>query len=68
MGDDAFVMPFGKYKGQTLDHIARTNEGLLYLDWAIGEFGEGYVKEAIEDYLDDPVISLELGDLLNNGE
>ena len=29
------VMPCGKYKGKTLDEIARTDDGLLYLDCAV---------------------------------
>ena len=50
---DDYVMPFGKYKGQTLDNIASTDAGLLYLDWAAGEFEEGQrVTEAIWAYLE----------------
>ena len=59
-----FVMPFGKYKGKTLDEISQTDEGLMYLDWAVGEFDNGLVKAAITEFLDDPAISQEIERLL----
>lgn len=30
-------IPFGKYRGDTLDDIASTDEGLRYLDWLAGQ-------------------------------
>ena len=58
-----FTMPFGKYKGQALDKIAETDDGLNYLDWLVGEEElYGSTKEAIETYLDDPLIKKEFGE------
>jgi uncharacterized protein (DUF3820 family) len=58
----AFVMPFGKNKGRTLDDIASDDDGLLYLDWLRGERdGSGAeIDDALESYLDDPTIQKEL--------
>lgn len=30
-------MPFGKYRGQEINDLAQSDEGLLYLDWLRGE-------------------------------
>lgn len=62
---NTYPMPFGKYKGMTLDQIAATNEGLLYLDWAADEF-DGRAGEAISEYLSDPTIQQELRRLLDD--
>lgn len=56
----SYRMPFGKYKGQTLDDIASTDDGLRYLDWLAGEDIRGPLKDALEAYLDDESISTEL--------
>jgi len=62
-----FVMPFGKYRGKSIDRIARTDDGLLYLDWLIGEqIPTGYAKWAIETYLADPTIKEELEKIVEN--
>lgn len=56
-----FVMPFGKYKGRSLDSIASDDDGLRYLDWALGNMDlYARTKEAIEAYLADPGIKKEL--------
>ena len=31
------VIPFGRYAGKTIDHIARTDRGLLWLQWLYDE-------------------------------
>lgn len=56
----AFVMPFGKYKGLSLDKIAETDEGLRDLDWMRGEAYAPHIREVIGAYLDDPTIASEL--------
>lgn len=59
----AYQMPFGKYRGKSLDTIARTDEGLLYLDWLRGEQGESDQRPAaiaIRAYLDDDSIQRDL--------
>ena len=60
----AFMMPFGKYKGETLDGIALSDNGLGYLDWLRGEReGKRYpLDEALAAYLDDPAIKGQLSD------
>ena len=55
-----FVMPFGMYKGDTLNSIASSYEGLKYLDWIVGEHLYGDVKDAIEAYLDDASVQRDL--------
>lgn len=55
------VLPFGKYKDQTLDEIATTDDGLLYLDWLVGKswlFKD--LKEAIDDYLTEGSVARDL--------
>lgn len=55
-----FTMPFGKYKGKTLDDIASTDDGLLYLDWAYGDFQPGPIRDALTAYFSDPTIQKDL--------
>ena len=65
----AFIMPFGKHRGKTLDAIASTDDGLQYLDWLRGEreskgqppfVKASALNEALAAYLDDPAIRREL--------
>ena len=58
----AFVMPFGKHKGRTLDTIASTDDGLKYLDWLRGErsWGRRDIDSALAAYLDDAAIKREV--------
>lgn len=67
----AFVMPFGKYKGKKVDVVAKDDDGLRYLDWLRGELWmyeqtdvKRDVAEALDVYLDDPVIRRELEEIL----
>jgi hypothetical protein len=60
--DDALARsPYPKHKGQTLDEIASTSEGLVYLDWLIGWLGEQGIKSdfrnSLSRYLARPEIS-----------
>ena len=65
------LMPFGKYKGKTIDQIAETDSGLRYLDWLRGEMAKDPKKnkgriilyEAMCTYLGDPAIGRELENL-----
>lgn len=57
-------MPFGKFKGTSLNKIAETDDGLLYLDWLRGEkIYDRRLRSAVEAYLDDPAIKAELAKL-----
>ena len=56
-----YTLFFGKYKGRTLDDIAASDEGLLYLDWLRGQrWFEGIPREAVEAYLRDITIQNEI--------
>jgi hypothetical protein len=61
-----FVIHFGKYKGKTIDDIARTDDGLLYLDWLCGELGhttdpiKAVLRTHLHNYLRDPTINRDL--------
>lgn len=59
-----YRMPFGKYFGQTLDDIAKTDAGLLYLDYIRGERKEkknnNEVDRMLNAYLSDPGIVRDL--------
>lgn len=62
-----FVLPFGKHRGNELDRVAETDDGLLYLDWLNGqENTSGDLKLALETYLADPTIAKELRNLLED--
>ncbi len=61
-------MPFGKFKSKTLDEIARTNEGLRYLDWLIGqEWLKGDLKSCVGTFLTDPSMSKEVEQAMQRG-
>lgn len=55
-----YIMPFGDYKGSTLDSIASSDEGLLYLDWMRDNNITEPLKTPLNIYLDDPSIQKEL--------
>jgi hypothetical protein len=64
----AFPMSFGQYKGEKLDVVAKTDEGLRYLDWVRGEVWQWPKRQdlaqALDVYLDDPCIRSELEEIL----
>jgi hypothetical protein len=50
--DDALARsPYPKHKGRTLDEIASTSEGLVYLDWLVGWLGEQGIKSDFRNSL-----------------
>jgi hypothetical protein len=57
------VIPFGKYAGKTLGQVAATDEGLLYLDWAAGEWKGGF-GDVVRHFMDDDVLREEVERLL----
>lgn len=60
-----FTMPFGKYEDQTLDTIASSEEGLLYLDWLVGQdWLRNPLKRTIATYLAQDDVRAELDRLL----
>lgn len=69
-GTRDFRVPFGKYKGMTLDEISGDNEGLKYLDWLVDQdFVEEKfptLKEKIEAFLADPMIARDLNAALGD--
>lgn len=80
MSTDAFRaaaahrIPFGKYSGQTIDHVAESDAGLLYLDWMRGELVAGRLVarqdeqpeliNALAVYLEDAAIAGDLARLV----
>lgn len=61
----SFIIPLGRYKGKTLDEVAYTDEGLLYLDYMRGKLDSwSTARKALDAYLDDPVIVQELSNLI----
>ncbi len=64
----------GRYRGKTLDQVASTNRGLMYLDWLRSVVEPDPDKyfwvnvEALRAYLDDPDISKEINQLLEEEE
>ena len=62
-------LPFGKFKGMSLDDIAKTDRGLLYLDWLVGQtWLKGNLKAEITAYLKDPAIADEIKRLVGEDE
>lgn len=63
----SFILPYGKYKGLTIDKVAETDEGLLDLDsflvWLEDKRPGTDVHQAVMAYLDDPSIRKELSSL-----
>lgn len=54
-------VPFGKFSGKTLDAIGSTHDGLLYLDWLVGQdwlFED--LKKNVKEFLQDPDVAKEL--------
>jgi len=68
----SFRLGFGKYAGRTIDQVAETDEGLLYLDWLLGEMQTGGTvyagaRDALDAYLADTTVARELEELLDRG-
>ena len=62
-------LPFGKFKGMSLDDIAKTDRGLLYLDWLVGQtWLKGNLKAEITAYLQDPAIADEIKRIVKEDE
>jgi hypothetical protein len=62
-----FVLPLrrGKWGRMKIDRIAETDEGLLYLDWLVGQdWIRGPLKEALITYLGDQSIKRDLEELV----
>lgn len=59
------VLTFGKHKGKTIDNVAETDEGLLYLDYLRGLHNlREPDKTPLKLYLGDATIQAELRKLL----
>jgi hypothetical protein len=61
------VVPFGKFKGRTIDQVASTDDGLKYLDWMVGldDLREPF-KTDLTTYLAKPSVSQELDRILGD--
>ncbi len=67
MNHGDFKLTFGKYKDQTLNQIAASDEGLRYLDWFVGEVKSPGIKTALKLFLDNQELSRRLEELLDDG-
>lgn len=64
----AFVLVFGKHRGQSIDTVAMTDDGLRYLDWLRGTANHHSLPyKAVCVYLDDPTIANDLAKLTARG-
>lgn len=55
-----FKMTFGRYNGQTLDAIASTDEGLLYLDRIVDDIRSPVLKRVVVTFLDQPDVQQDI--------
>lgn len=61
----AHAMPFGKFRGQTIDTIASSDAGLKYLDWLSGrDWIHVDLRQVLTVYLSRPSIQRDLQALL----
>jgi len=61
-----YKMKFGKYAGKTLDEIAKTDEGLKYLDYLYGQtWLTAETRDALTAYVSEPSISKEILNLID---
>lgn len=68
-GDVVLPYAFGKgrgqiYGGKKIDDIAKTDEGLLWLDQLRSRARMPWLQQALADYLDQPAIAADLDRLL----
>jgi len=67
----AFVMPWGEYKGQSVEKVSAADKGLLYLDWLRGQMeadARCRAFMAISVFLDDPIIAKEIAEAMARKE
>ncbi len=60
----AFRMNWGKHTGWTLDEIATSDEGLLYLDFLRTLKLDMHTGNAVNAYLDDETIARDLSKII----
>lgn len=63
-------VPFGKFKGQSIDKVASTSRGLMYLDWmmSLKDLREGPFKDALNTYMRDEGIQKEVQQAMQDRE
>ena len=52
-----YKLPFGKFKGETIEDIGATYDGLEYLVWLNGKRLKIDTKVAVQTYLDAPIVA-----------
>lgn len=61
------VIKLRPYYGKTIDEIASTERGLLWLDKTLGSMPKSWEShKQIKEYLSDPAIERELNDILDS--
>lgn len=58
-GAGGFTVHFGKFAGKTINEIAMTDEGLVWLDWAAGKV-QPPARDKIREFVADPTIQAEI--------
>lgn len=71
-----FRFPFGKYIGRSLEDVCKSDEGLLYCDWLMGEMevamkrgqSTGWPQrdtlQALKEFLDNPAMEQQIEEAL----
>ncbi len=54
------IIPFGKYRGRSIDSVASTDEGMRYLVWLVDRAGPGRFAVALKAYMADPAVKREV--------
>ena len=65
-GSGDFKLTFGKYNGKTLDQVAESDEGLLWVDWFVGEVQSPRLKTIFQGFLRDDDLQTRLDILLED--
>lgn len=69
MNPGQYRLTFSRHANRTIDQIAKTDSGLLFLDRQLAIIPKSWkAYQAIRDYLSDPVISVELDLILETLE
>lgn len=63
-GLGCYVMPFGKHRGQTLDQICSTDDGLRWLDWAVDNIDADNVREKLQQYAGQSAVAAEIAKVI----
>lgn len=56
-----FRIPFGKFINHTIEELSESDDGLLYLDWLIGQtWLKDPLKRKLEEFMSDDGVQADL--------